>query len=190
MLEQPQFQDGESMKDAALALLAHVPPIQEVFLIGKHLSQSAAGLPDSVTYTCQILANPVADTPLDGWYDLFSLDLLQTVAIDMPAPVNGHAFPAATVTPYMFALFSLSYTAGKSVCTRACGSSLRAAQARQQPLLTFCSSLHCLYTGLHMVMLVRLVARLHRRCKGWVTTKSFWLVSMFQVNVLLLDIGK
>ena len=67
------------MKDAALAMLAHVPPTQEVFLIGKHL----AGVTDTVTCICQIPANPIADAPLDGQYDLFCLDTLQTAAIDI-----------------------------------------------------------------------------------------------------------
>ena len=73
------------MKDAALAMLAHVPPTQEVFLIGKDLSQSAAGVTDTVTCICQIPANPIADAPLDGQHDLFYLDTLQTGAIDIPA---------------------------------------------------------------------------------------------------------
>lgn len=149
------------MKDAALAMLAHVPPTQEVFLVGKDLSWSVASdSADSANFTCQFLANPIADTPLDERCDLFNL---QTAVIDMPALVNGHAFPAATVTPHMSALFSSSYTASTKVCTRASAGSLRVAQTPQQPLLTFAAAFfflifffpfHCIYTGLHMSMLV------------------------------------
>lgn len=40
LLEQPAFHDGEAMKDAALALLAHVRPNDEVTLIGNDLLHS------------------------------------------------------------------------------------------------------------------------------------------------------
>lgn len=40
LLEQPEFHDGEAMKDAALALLAHVRPNDEVTLIGNDLLHS------------------------------------------------------------------------------------------------------------------------------------------------------
>ena len=51
LLEQPCFEDGESMRRAVAALLTHVSPAEEVLLIGKQLLLPAPG-------TCWCLPSP------------------------------------------------------------------------------------------------------------------------------------
>lgn len=92
LLEQPQFQDGESMKDAALAMLAHVPPTQEVFLIEALVSAvPAAGA------KAQLLLDLAASKPQDGQHASWMLPLAANALLNAAPPAAPHLWLQAVV---------------------------------------------------------------------------------------------
>ncbi|KAL0033603.1 hypothetical protein WJX79_007018 [Trebouxia sp. C0005] len=92
LLEQPQFQDGEGMKDAALAMLAHVPPTQEVFLVEALVSAvPAAGA------KAQLLLDLAARKPQDGQHASWMLPLAANALLNAAPPAAPHLWLQAVV---------------------------------------------------------------------------------------------
>lgn len=54
LLEQPAFQDGEGLKEAAIAMLAHCSPSQEVAVVGEDQLQTCMLL------SCSFVSQPNA----------------------------------------------------------------------------------------------------------------------------------
>ena len=53
LLEQPAFQDGEGLKEAAIAMLAHCSPSQEVAVVGEDQLQTCMLLVMQLCITTQ-----------------------------------------------------------------------------------------------------------------------------------------
>ncbi|KAL3148134.1 hypothetical protein ABBQ38_014415 [Trebouxia sp. C0009 RCD-2024] len=92
LLQQPTFQDGEGMREAALTLLRHASPAEEVVMTEWVVSRAPA-----TAAKAQLLLDLAARQPQEGQYASWMLPLAATALLNAAPPAAPHLWLQAIV---------------------------------------------------------------------------------------------